>query len=119
MKRRPAPIGFVAFDLDLYSSTMAALDIFRGGLDLVMPRVICYFDDIIGFSHNDFAGERLAISEFNREADDRKLSPIYGLRYVLDLDQWWTHMMFMAHFFAHTRYCEYDGTNNMRELPLR
>jgi hypothetical protein len=84
----------------------------------VLPRVTCYFDDIIGFSHNDFAGERLAIDEFNRAHETRKVSKVYGLRYVLNQDQWWTDMMYMFHAFDHPRYNEPDGTNRLRELPL-
>ena len=114
----PAPIGFVSFDLDMYSSTVDAFGIFRESLDLVLPRVVCYFDDIIGFSHSDFSGERLAISEFNDRAELRKISKIYGLRYVLDLDRWWVEMMYMAHFFDHSRYTDADGTNALRDLPL-
>jgi hypothetical protein len=115
---KPAPIGFASFDMDLYSSTTEAFGIFDGLISMVLPRVVCYFDDIIGFSHSDFTGERLAISEFNDHHELRKLSKIYGLRYVLVLDQWWTEMMYMAHFFDHERYTDYDGTNRLEELPL-
>lgn len=114
----PAPIGFVSFDLDLYSSTVAAFGALRDRHELLLPRVVCYFDDIIGFSHSDFTGERLAIREFNEEHEHRKISQIYGLRYVLALDQWWTQMMYMVHAFDHPRYGDDDGTNRLRQLPL-
>src|SRR4051812_24481223 len=74
---RPAPIGFVSFDLDMYSSTMDAFAIFESMHDIVMPRVVCYFDDMAGFSHGDFTGERLAISEFNERHEMRKISQVY------------------------------------------
>lgn len=118
VENAPAPIGFVSFDLDMYSSTVDAFGIFRASHDLVLPRVVCYFDDIIGFSHGDFTGERLAIAEFNAQEELRKISKIYGLRYVLDLDRWWVEMMYMAHFFGHERYTDWDGTSGIRELPL-
>lgn len=114
----PAPIGFVSFDLDLYSSTTDAFAIFRADPTLVLPRVVCYFDDIVGFSHNDYAGERLAITEFNDRSEMRKISKLYGLRYVLDLDRCWTDMMYMFHCFEHSQYNETDGTNRLRDLPL-
>ena len=114
----PAPIGFVSFDLDMYSSTMDAFAVFESMHEIVMPRVVCYFDDMAGFSHSDFTGERLAITEFNQRHELRKISQIYGLRYVMDLDQWWIHQMYMAHFFDHPRYNEFDGSNQIRELPL-
>jgi len=114
----PAPVGFVSFDLDMYSGTVDAFAAFEGGLDLVMPRVVCYFDDIIAFSHGDFSGERLAISEFNERHEMRKISRIYGLRFVMDLQQWWVEQMYMAHFFEHPKYNDFDGSNRIRELPL-
>jgi hypothetical protein len=114
----PAPIGFVSFDLDMYSSTMDAFAVFEDSPEVVMPRVVCYFDDIAGFSHGDFTGERLAITDFNQRHELRKISQIYGLRHVMDLDQWWTEQMYMAHFFDHPRYNEFDGSNRIRELPL-
>lgn len=119
LKTQPAPIGFVSFDLDLYSSTMDAFRLFEGDDQVLLPRVMCYFDDIIGFSHGDFTGERLAISDFNAAHGDRKLSKLYGLRYVVEQDKWWTDMMYMCHLFGHGRYNEPDGTHELRELPLR
>ena len=118
VESRPAPIGFVAFDLDMYHPTMAAFDIFRRTPELVLPRVTCYFDDLIGFSHGDFSGERLAISNFNEEGPARKISKIYGLRYVLTIDQWWVEQMYMLHAFDHPRYCDPDGSNRLDALPL-
>jgi hypothetical protein len=115
----PAPIGFVAFDLDMYSSTVDAFGIFGSPLELLLPRVTCYFDDIIGFSHGDFTGERLAIHEFNRAHEARKISKLYGLRYVLLQEKWWTDMMYMFHLFDHPSYNQPDGTNTRRELPLQ
>jgi len=114
----PAPIGFVVFDLDLYSSTMDAFKIFEAPDQLLLPRITCYFDDIIGYSHSDFNGERLAIADFNRTHELRKLSQIYGLRYALHLDQWWTEQMYMFHAFRHPRYQDFDDTNPWRQIPL-
>lgn len=119
MEARPAPIGFVAFDLDLYHSTMDAFAIFRGSPGLLLPRVVCYFDDIVAFSHSDYTGERLAISDFNRAGETRKISPIYGLRDFLGVQQGWVEMMFMMHAFDHPQYCDFDGTHRLTELPLR
>jgi len=41
------PVGFVAFDLDYYSSTKKAFRIFEGAPLTRLPRVFCYFDDTI------------------------------------------------------------------------
>jgi hypothetical protein len=115
----PAPVGFISFDLDLYSSTMAAFEIFDADPALLLPRVTSYFDDIIGFSHGDFTGERLAISDFNQAHKTRKISKLYGLRWVLVQDKWWTDMMYMFHVFDHPSYNAPDKTNRRSELPLR
>lgn len=115
---RPAPVGFISFDLDLYSSTMDAFNLFDAETNILLPRVICYFDDIIGFSHGDFNGERLAIRDFNGTRELRKISQIYGLRYVLNMEKVWTEMMYMFHAFDHERYNDYDGTNFIDDLPL-
>lgn len=113
-----APVGFISFDLDLYSSTMDAFRLLDATEQALLPRVVCYFDDIIGFSHGDFNGERLAIHEFNDAHELRKISQIYGLRYVLETDKVWTEMMYMFHAFDHGRYNDYDESNFVRDIPL-
>ena len=79
----PAPIAFVSIDVDLYSSTMQAFKIFEEDERLLLPRVLCYFDDILGFTYSEFNGERLAISEFNAAHSMRKLSPVYGIEVLI------------------------------------
>lgn len=72
-----APIGFVSFDLDYYSSTKHAFQIFSGAVPTRLPRVWCYFDDIIypeRACHNQYIGELCAIREFNHEHDLQKIA---------------------------------------------
>ena len=112
LEEKPSPIAFAAFDLDLYSSTCAALAVFDGPEGYVLPRVPCYFDDILGHTYNDYAGERLAIAEFNERHAMRKISQIYGLEYFVPpkfkhIRQW--NGMFFAHFFDHPLYCAPDS----------
>jgi hypothetical protein len=107
-----APVAFISFDLDLYSSTRDAFAVFRGSHECLLPRVLAYFDDILGHTYNDFAGERLAISEFNAENATAKLSPVYGLRFsvpqrFMNLPCW--DCFYYAHFFQHPRYCVPDS----------
>ena len=120
LKEANAPVGFVSFDLDMYSSTMAAFELFRGAAAVLLPRVTCYFDDILGFSFGDHNGERLAIADFNGANERRKLSRIYGLRYMVGSDRGWTETMYMLHAFDSPRYNDFDGTNPhlVRQLPL-
>jgi hypothetical protein len=73
----PRPIGFISVDVDLYSSTVAALRV----LDFcsVLRRVAIYFDDIDFFCHR-WAGELLAIAEFNESHPNLKIDRWRGLR---------------------------------------
>jgi hypothetical protein len=108
----PAPIGFISFDLDYYSSTVDALTLLEADHAVLLPRVHCYFDDIMAFSYSEFTGERLAIAEFNAKHHVRKLAPIYGLRYYVPAVQaqaQWTEQFYLAHLFDHTLYNHHDG----------
>lgn len=107
MGSSPAPVAFVSFDLDIYSSTMDALKLFDAKEGLLLPRVLCYFDDIFGLTYSDYNGERLAISEFNAAHVMRKLSPLYGLKYYVPpevRDHAWPEQVYFMHMFDHPRY---------------
>ena len=52
-------VGFVSMDLDLYTSTRDAMNLFRDAAPLThcLPRVVCYLDDIMGVEWDaGFAG---------------------------------------------------------------
>jgi len=109
-KFNPPPIGFVAFDLDYHSSTVAAFGLFDGDTAAILPRVFCYFDDIIGDDaelHGPFAGELAAIEDFNRDHHSRKISAIFGLRHKRLVPSWWNDVMFVMHAFDHPQYNTY------------
>jgi len=108
----PPPAAFISFDLDYHSSTVDAFKLLAADCALLLPRVHCYFDDIMGFTMSEFNGERLAISEFNQRHELRKISPIYGLRYFVPpryASQEWVEKLYMVHLFDHPLYCRYDG----------
>ena len=114
-----APIGFVAFDLDYYSSTAGALRVLEGDPDALLPRVLCYFDDLFGHGWTDFMGVRAAIEEFNASHDRRKIAKIHGLRYELppaDFNQQWHEKLYLTHLFDHPRYAEPEGRLDERWL---
>ena len=123
LESRPAPLAFVSFDLDYYSSTRDAFAVLQAGHELVLPRVHCYFDDIMGFTCSEFTGVRLAIQEFNETNRLRKISPIFGLKYFLTphyAQQQWSEMFYLAHFFDHPLYGHSDGlviTKRDSQLP--
>jgi hypothetical protein len=59
------PVGFIALDLDLYSSTSQALRILSLPGRRTLDHVPLYFDDTEHSISHRFAGELLAIDEFN------------------------------------------------------
>ena len=95
-----APIGCIFFDLDLYTSTMAAFRIFDLPRAHRLPRVISYFDDIQG--SNEYIGELAAIHDFNAAHDTKKIAKPYGLFAVRP--HLWIEMVFQMHDFAHRDY---------------
>jgi hypothetical protein len=104
-----APIGFVSFDLDYYSSTKMALGVFdTANHALRLPRVYCYFDDIMWpehACHNEYAGELCAIREFNEAHEALKLCPIHMLRHMRVHPSAWNEQMYVLHDFRHPLYC--------------
>jgi hypothetical protein len=96
------PIGFVSFDLDYWSSTIAAFDIFRGEARVCLPRVWCYFDDI-AWTVED-VGELRATREFNEEPHGRRIRPQFMRRSLLPFQPVWADQIFQAHLFDHQDY---------------
>ena len=112
---KPSPIAFVSFDLDLYTSTKHALALLEADHEVLLPRVHCYFDDILGYTYSDFTGELLAIAEFNASHKMRKISKINGLKHLLPprlANQTWPYKFYLAHIFDHELYGHYDGLNS-------
>jgi hypothetical protein len=110
----PAPIGAVAQDFDYYSSTMDAMKLFDVEDSSILPRVFCYFDDVIGDEialYNDFTGERAAIRDFNSFHEERKLSPAYYLHAKGDA-QVWRYQMWVLHNLNHRDYGKYISLND-------
>ena len=107
------PIGFIAFDLDYYSSTTTALRIFEGLDSLYLPRVFCYFDDVIGSDeqlHCEDVGELLAIREFNAsQTRQHRIRPINALVSKRLFRSAWAPCMWVYHRFDHPQYSDYIG----------
>lgn len=115
-----APIGFIAFDLDYYSSTLEAFSVLDGDIaERLTPRVMCYFDDVFGQAWTDFMGVRAAIDEFNSSHEQRKIAKIHGLRYELpaaEAAEQWHEKLYVLHLFDHPRYAEPEGRVDERWL---
>jgi len=101
------PLGFVSFDLDYYSSTKVAFQLFEGPPESHLPRVYCYFDDIIwpeNACHNEFIGELCAIREFNAEHETLKVCAIHLFSQTKPHPAPWDGQMYVMHDFKHPLY---------------
>ncbi|MFT6051382.1 MAG: hypothetical protein ACJAVI_005130 [Candidatus Azotimanducaceae bacterium] len=104
-----APVGAILFDLDYYSSTIDAFEILKTPPQARLPRIYCYFDDIIGEDielYNDYIGVRLAINEFNTENNDKKLDKMHHLLARRVLEPWY-HQIYSFHDFGHPDYSNF------------
>jgi len=101
-KYKPAPIGCVLVDLDYYSSTMNAFKIFEADSNNYLPRVLCYFDDILGL--NEYLGELAAIHEFNKKFEYKKIAKIYSFQFFRKYRKAWNEQIFCFHDFKHPQY---------------
>jgi hypothetical protein len=109
-----APIGFISFDLDYYTSTRAAFQVFDAPDEMLLPRVPCYFDDVVSDGetlHCDQIGELLAIGEFNQRADHHKIAPAHLLHANANMlfDVPWAQQFWAYHRFQHFEYNTYIG----------
>lgn len=128
MREAPAPIGFISFDFDYYSSTVSAFNALLGhSPERFLPRVLCYFDDTAGPHeelHSEFTGELLAIKEFNEAHEKRKIAKVNALRYkFLPLSETsyelaWIEGIHVLHLFDHPRCNDYIFPERSRQFPL-
>jgi hypothetical protein len=111
-----ATLGFVACDLDYYSSTIESFAIFDSDTEHYLPRVVCYFDDVANAEalQCEFTGEELAIRDFNDAHDSVKIGAIRGLQWSRAIPASWNDQMYACHFFGHPDY----GRHVLREATL-
>jgi hypothetical protein len=71
----------------------------------------------IDWAYNEFAGELLAIKEFNAQHKDIKIAPVNGLRFSSRrIPQIWHEQIFVPHLFTHPDYGK--SISEMTQLPL-
>ena len=119
----PAPVGFVSFDMDYYSSTMDAFAMFMEDQEdrFFLPRIQCYFDDIIGSetsSYNDFVGELAAIRDFNLSSESVKIAESRVFR-AHPINFGWYHQIYVMHRFQHRRYGAYVSKASPGSMQLK
>jgi hypothetical protein len=118
---RSAPIAFVSFDLDYYSSTVSAFSIFDHERRMMTPRVACYFDDVAGsllHAYHEYAGELLAIREFNARHENIKIDRARGAQ-AADQMTWSMEKLYVAHLFDHPDYSRPIGVTHQHPLKTR
>ena len=92
------PVGFIAFDLDLYSSTTHAFRLLSMANRRLLDHVPLYFDDTEHSISHRFAGELLAIDEFNRANDHVKIDRWRGIEDARPFPEAsYLRKMYMAH----------------------
>lgn len=116
-----APIGAIMFDLDFYSSTCDALRVLEAQPDMLLPRLWCYFDDILSSDNGilcDRVGVPLAICEFNDHHQDKHIAPIAGFKGHRRVNAPWNEKIYVHHWFEHPEYCSYVHPDESRHLLL-
>ena len=99
-------IGFVSIDVDYWSSTKDCFMLFDDSRLNFLPRTPMYLDDVNNIDHHPFAGELLAVREFNEDHADVKIAKMNQLRdwrifkNALWLDQMYWHLNFKHAFFT-------------------
>ena len=97
-----SPLAFVSMDLDYYSSTKPALEVFTGKAENYMPAVLLYLDDTVIETANPWCGELLAVNEFNEEHASRKIAPFPMLRARrLFKNSRWIDQIYLVHVLDH------------------
>jgi hypothetical protein len=118
----PAPIGAFFIDLDFYTSTRDALKILDSDQVQTLPRVFCYFDDVIsseGTFFSDRVGELLAIEEYNKSHSMRELAKIAGFPHGRAIPAQWNDQIYVHHWFDHPQYNTYIHPSRDRQQPLQ
>jgi hypothetical protein len=99
-----SPVGFVVIDVDYYWSAKECLNVFLGAADNYLPWTLVYLDDIGFESANPWAGELLAVREFNEENEMRKINLFRGLRHKrLFKHTSWFDQVYLLHVLDHGR----------------
>lgn len=116
----PAPIAAICFDLDYYTSTKASFHIFDVEPEHALPRIFCYFDDILGDAtalYNEYTGVRLAINEFNAASPTKKLDKAHHLLSQRVVERWY-HQIYSFHNVTHPDYTTFISAEN-QQLHLK
>lgn len=121
LARPSAPVGFVVQDLDYHSSTRDALTLYDAPADRFLPRVLSYYDDVLGYPWAEGNGERRANAEFNASREHRRVDELRGMAHLVPAAHRhapWPEALHLVHVLDHPRYAEYEGTAITTRLDL-
>lgn len=117
----PAPVGVIAVDVDLYTSTLPVLNMLENGkAEYFAPRIYTYFDDILG--GYECLGQNAAIKAFNEknkgvmnispEGTERGLCWLHGAG--TNRPTYYDDKIKICHMFHHPDYNKFirTGTSN-------
>lgn len=95
-------VGFISIDVDYYWSTKQSLEMLNWDATRYLPYVGIYLDDAQDVEDNEFCGELLAVNEFNRTHDNRKIAAMNCLSQSrIFKNAVWHKQLFYAHILDH------------------
>ncbi|MBI3434346.1 MAG: hypothetical protein HY056_04600 [Proteobacteria bacterium] len=95
-------IGFIAIDVDYFSSTRESLRVLDWDPSRYLSSVLMYFDDVQEADDNEYCGELLAIKDFNQRSEMRKITPVnYLSKLRFFKNAFWHGQIYYAHVFDH------------------
>ena len=112
----PPVIGFISFDLDYYTSTLSAFEIFNFSQSNYLPRVECYMDDVSSFnelSASKGTGVLRAIEEFNERENNKKIYKKELVSQFRRFKEYWNEKIYVFHYFNHDLYNKYLGSKHI------
>jgi len=119
-KYDPSPIGAIFYDMDYYSSTMNAFQLFQDNDSYYLPRCFMYFDDIVGGPWQMYGnenGELLAIKHFNTQNEFKKIHKNQNLS--CRASQPWHHQIYYYHNFNHPQYAQFIGGTTDQKIIMQ
>ena len=120
IKLNPSKISCIFFDLDYYSSTKAFLDQINNLNECLLPRVLCYFDDLhVPEKYiSNINGVPLAINEFNSMNTNYKLGA--SVDHILDFKfPLAKSLVYILHDFNHPDYNKFIGHSYGDDLSIK
>lgn len=112
-------VAFLSIDVDYWSSTVDCMQIFDNDRLRFLPRTPLYLDDVNNIDHHEYAGELLAVAEFNAAHPSAKIVPMRQLRNwryfknALWLDQMYWYLDLGHRFYTR----DYHADRRRTHLP--